>query len=126
MFEPDFDSYLSKLLVPRPPQSNHLNEIQNWVVQYFSDLDWNVELDTFEAMTPVGTKRFKNIIVTWNYKATRMIVLAAHLDSLPLTDFIGATDSAGPCAILMQIATKITPFLQRSGPFSLQLIFCSP
>ncbi|CAF1029889.1 unnamed protein product [Adineta steineri] len=55
---------------------------------------WNIDLDTFDAMTPDGKVEFTNIIATLNATATRRFVLACHYDSKKLTNFIGATDSA--------------------------------
>ena len=36
--------------------------------------------------------------------ATRRLVLACHHDSKKMPNFIGATDSAVPCAILLDLA----------------------
>lgn len=41
-----------------------------------------------------------------------------------MREFIGATDSAAPCAILLDVARTLTPFLQKSSRRStLQLVF---
>lgn len=66
--------------------------------------DFHVELDEFSASTPVGTVQFANIIASSNPKACRQLVLACHYDSKMMDGFLGATDSAVPCAMLLRIS----------------------
>ncbi|UJR09393.1 hypothetical protein I4U23_013635 [Adineta vaga] len=89
---------------------------------------WTIELDTFTAMTPDKEQvEFSNIIATLNPKATRRVVLACHYDSKKQKGFIGATDSAVPCAILLDIAKDFQQQLaqrKRNTKYpTLQLIF---
>ncbi|MDP2438322.1 MAG: M28 family peptidase [archaeon] len=69
---------------------------------------WTVELDEFTDSTPHGPKIFANIIATLNphNNQDERIVFAAHYDSKHFADaaFVGATDSAVPCALLLDIA----------------------
>ena len=69
-------------------------------------LDWNIELDNFEDMTPFGKKKFSNIIATHNMNACKRFVIACHFDSKYFKEFefIGAVDSAVPCAIVIHLA----------------------
>lgn len=62
-----------------------------------------------------GTKSFKNIIVTKDIHAQRRITLAAHFDSKYFNDFdfIGATDSSVPCAILVDLAISLNDALDK-------------
>ncbi|XP_063773640.1 glutaminyl-peptide cyclotransferase isoform X1 [Pseudophryne corroboree] len=97
---------------------------------------WHIEEDTFESQTPFGYVSFSNIISTLNPSAKRHLVLACHYDSKyfsPQWDgkiFVGATDSAVPCAMLLELARALDYRLQQlkrssgSKPdLSLQLIF---
>lgn len=104
---------------------------------------WHVEVDQFTDDTPYGKKTFTNLIFTKNPKAENRLVFAAHFDSkyFPPTDkpkaqwnggedtlpFIAATDSAVPCAILMDLASSLDRALDRPGrddkDTTLQLIF---
>ncbi|KAG8583172.1 hypothetical protein GDO81_008304 [Engystomops pustulosus] len=74
---------------------------------------WLIEEDTFQSQTPLGYVTFSNIIATLNPSAHRHLVLACHYDSKyfrPQWDgriFIGATDSAVPCAILLELARTL-------------------
>ncbi len=73
------------------------------------NLDWDVKVDEFESPTPLGRRKFTNIIATLDPKAERRLVLAAHYDSKLMEPvngkyFKGATDSAVPCAMMLEIA----------------------
>ena len=76
---------------------------------------WSVELDEFTQATPLGSKKFTNIIATLNpHGATHeRIIYAAHYDSKHFPPsgraFVGATDSAVPCALLLDLARYLTP-----------------
>lgn len=84
-------------------------------------MDWTVTLDEFDDMTPYGPKRFTNIIATLNPNAKRRLILAAHYDSKYFPEdsdgryFFGATDSAMPCAMLIEIAKTVTPLFKAQG-----------
>jgi len=90
-------------------------------------LNWTIEQDRFEASTPVGVKTFTNIIAVHNTLASRRLTLACHYDSKLFNDFrfIGATDSAVPCAILMNIAGHLNTALNtiKDKDLTLELIF---
>jgi len=86
-----------------------------FIKKQFEDLNWTVTLDEFDDNTPYGPKRFTNIIATLNPLAERRLILAAHYDSKYYPDngnnafFLGATDSAMPCAMLIEVAKTVTP-----------------
>lgn len=74
--------------------------------------DWVLEVDTFLSQTPYGYRSFSNIISTLNPTAKRHLVLACHYDSkyFPHWDnkvFVGATDSAVPCAMMLELARAL-------------------
>ncbi|KAF9204031.1 hypothetical protein BGZ49_005770 [Haplosporangium sp. Z 27] len=102
---------------------------------------WHVEIDRFNDTTPYGIKTFTNLVFTKNPNAENRLVFAAHFDSkyfpspqypspkggedtLP---FIAATDSAVPCAILLDLATSLDRALDQDGrsdvDTTLQLVF---
>ena len=67
-----------------------------------------VESDIFNDTTPnFNTLEFENIVAKLNPDASRYLVLACHYDSKYSRegDFVGATDSAVPCAQLVNLAT---------------------
>jgi glutaminyl-peptide cyclotransferase len=114
--------------------------ILNGIKPYTS---WNVEVQTFSDSTPYGTKQFSNIIATWSpapRKARNIepdnekrVILAAHYDS-KLFDFHfeATTDSAVPCAILLDLIRTLdgefsryanTSSIRIHPQLSLQIIF---
>nr|KAF6430140.1 glutaminyl-peptide cyclotransferase [Molossus molossus] len=96
---------------------------------------WVLEVDTFLSQTPYGYRSFSNIISTLNPTAKRHLVLACHYDSKFFHHwhnrvFVGATDSAVPCAMMLELARALDKHLlslkdaSDSKPdLSLQLIF---
>ncbi|XP_011686772.1 PREDICTED: glutaminyl-peptide cyclotransferase-like isoform X2 [Wasmannia auropunctata] len=87
-------------------------------------LGWTVESDIFEDYTPIGKLEFENIIAKLNPNAKRYLTLACHFDSKYTRerDFIGATDSAVPCAQLINLATIMNKYLTKQD-ISLMFIF---
>ena len=72
-------------------------------------INWDVRLDKFVDNTPKGRKEFTNIIATLNPSAPRRLILACHYDSKLTPDgFLGATDSAVPCAQMINLATVMS------------------
>ncbi|KAF9357078.1 hypothetical protein BGX26_004287 [Mortierella sp. AD094] len=110
---------------------------------------WHVEIDRFDDTTPYGTKTFTNLIFTKNPNAENRLVFAAHFDSkyfpphvspanqrpIPgknnggddTLPFVAATDSAVPCAILLDLAAALDRALDQDGrtdlDTTLQLVF---
>lgn len=83
-----------------------------YIKTHFENLNWQIFEDKFVDSTPYGPKEFNNIVVTFQPEVKNKLVLSCHFDSKNMSDtrgnlFIGATDSAVPCAILMDIATKL-------------------
>ena len=80
------------------------------------------------AKTPIGTLPFKNIIATHNPNAKRFLDVACHYDSKYYpgdNQFVGATDSAVPCAMMIQMAHSLNDALenQKNNELSLRFIF---
>lgn len=92
-------------------------------------MDMTVELDSFEDNAPIfGKLTFVNIIGKINPTAKRFLVLSAHYDSkyFPGEDFLGATDSAVPCALMLNIVKTTLPYIQqvlKEKNLGLMLIF---
>ena len=73
-------------------------------------LGWTLELDSFEDKTPLRKKWFHNIIATNNMEVCNRVVIACHYDSknFPDFEFIGATDAAVPCALIIHLAARLS------------------
>ena len=115
---------LSKILVPRAAGSQNLSQVQDEISSRFEALhkkskrgSWAKIEDTFTATTPIGPINFRNLVFTHNPEADLKFVLAAHTDSVyaapgsPMHGFVGATDSAAPCAILVDVAEALSDWL---------------
>ncbi|KAJ2927597.1 hypothetical protein H1R20_g9507, partial [Candolleomyces eurysporus] len=112
------NSHLSKILIPRPPDSANNTQVRQYIVKTLKDLNWHIEEDAFTDNTPYGPKKFTNIIATKDPKASSRVVVAAHFDSkffpdYPANQFVGATDSAAPCAMMLDLAEALNPLLEK-------------
>lgn len=76
---------------------------------------WSVEIDSFNSETPRGPVNFSNILAVLDPMAPRRLLLACHYDSKTITlglrdpkqVFVGASDSAVPCAMLLELVTAL-------------------
>lgn len=122
-----FHNLLSPILVPRTVGSQNHKNVALYLKQVVSDLGFETEWDRFNEHTPYGEKTFRNLIATYHPNAPRRFVLACHYDSKIMKEgeFIGATDSAVPCAMMLDIAMTLAPYMrQQTNPHvTLQLIF---
>ena len=128
----DPTSKLAKILVPRAVGSRNLTDVQNLIRDHFSDLrtsipssdgskvdTWHLLEDVFTADTPYGSKEFKNLVFTHDPLAEKKLVVAAHVDSkyfekAPHNGFVGATDSAAPCGMMLDMASALTHLLDQA------------
>ncbi|GBC02624.1 hypothetical protein RclHR1_04710012 [Rhizophagus clarus] len=124
---PIFTDFLPSLFIPRVSGTENNTKVRSFITTKFNELNWHVEEDTFTDNTPYGQVTFTNIIVTKNVKATNRLVLAAHFDSKYFDEggFVGATDSAVPCAMLMDLAYSLDKYLNKGEQrgTTLQIIF---
>ncbi|CAL4076689.1 unnamed protein product [Meganyctiphanes norvegica] len=124
-------SVLDPILVTRIPGTEGHTGVRKHIVSSMKSLGWTVEEDSFQDSTPHGQKPFTNIIATLDPNAPRRIVLACHYDSKFWNKkneiFIGATDSAVPCAMMINIAKTLHGSLKKhklqQNDVTLQLLF---
>ncbi|KAI9140398.1 hypothetical protein BKA69DRAFT_510496 [Paraphysoderma sedebokerense] len=107
-------TYLQPILIPRVPSTDNNTKVREFLVSTLKSLNYHVEIDEFNSATPVGPKSFANVIATKYPNAKNKLLLSAHFDSKILPEgFIGATDSAVPCAILLDVAANVNNLLER-------------
>ncbi|KAF7295447.1 Peptide hydrolase [Mycena indigotica] len=109
-------SHLSKILIPRVPDTQNNTLVRNYIVSKLEALKWHVEQDAFNDTTPFGQKQFTNIIATKDPAASRRVIVAAHFDSKYFpepNEFVGATDSAAPCAMMLDLAETLNSLLDE-------------
>ncbi|KAH7395918.1 glutaminyl-peptide cyclotransferase-like protein [Cadophora sp. MPI-SDFR-AT-0126] len=124
----DFDiktgSILAPILVPRVPGTPGSTAVQQHFVNWFKTNlpNWTIEFQNSTSTTPAtGNKQvpFTNIVITRDPPWTKVgdvgrLALVAHFDSkLSPPGFIGATDSAAPCAMIMHAARSVDEALTR-------------
>ncbi|XP_074990606.1 glutaminyl-peptide cyclotransferase-like protein isoform X4 [Calonectris borealis] len=129
------DTFLRPLLRERVPGGPGSRTARQHIVGCLGALGaaWHLELDAFEAATPQGPVTFTNVVATVAPAAPRRLVLACHYDTKVLPPgpgqrlFLGATDSAVPCAILLELAAALDRPLRRAkdrgAEVTLQLLF---
>ncbi|KAL8917466.1 MAG: hypothetical protein Q9172_005846 [Xanthocarpia lactea] len=109
---------LSPILRPRVPGTPGSIFVQNHFIDFFKTTlpTWKIELQNSTSKTPAtGDKDipFVNLIISrdppWSSPGfSSRLTLVAHYDSLSVPEgFVGAIDSAAPCAILMHVARSI-------------------
>lgn len=73
--------------------------------------------DKFEAQTPLGPRQFVNVVALFGDRTTESrLTLACHYDSkrFDSMQFIGASDSAASCAIMIQLARCLNESLYHA------------
>jgi len=96
---------LDKILVVRVAGTTQIKEVEKFIKKAMERLNWHVSTDEFEQNTVIGPKNFSNIIATLNPEAPRRLIIACHYDSkLTPKGFLGAIDSALPCAQMINLA----------------------
>jgi len=124
-----FDVTVDPILVPRVVGTPNHAKVKQYIIDQMKSFGWDIETDKFSDNTPLGRKEFENIIATLDPNARRRLVLACHYDSKFSKDdaFIGATDSAVPCAMMITLARDLAPQLdalkKRGEDLTLQYIF---
>ncbi|KAI1098566.1 glutaminyl-peptide cyclotransferase [Jackrogersella minutella] len=115
---------LSPILIPRVPGTSGSIVVQRHFVEFFEQQlpRWNIEWHSSTSKTPATGDTevpFTNLIITRDPPWAQVgdvgrLTLVAHYDSLHRPEgFIGATDSAAPCAILMHAARSIDDALTK-------------
>ncbi|KAF2743638.1 glutaminyl-peptide cyclotransferase precursor [Sporormia fimetaria CBS 119925] len=124
----DFDIHKGALLAPilRPRVSG--TENNTLVLRHFIDFfktnlpEWRLELHNSTSTTPTSHGKeipFVNLIATRDPPGTNVgdvgrLAMVAHYDSkLTPKGFIGAIDSAAPCAMLMHMARTVDAALTK-------------
>ncbi|KAL1453459.1 hypothetical protein WDU94_007597 [Cyamophila willieti] len=123
----EFNQVLDPILVERGVGSENHEVVKNYIVSHLKESGFELELDTFSDNVPnFGRLTFTNVIGHLNPGATRVLSMACHYDSKIMPEpFIGATDSAVPCAMLLYIARILQRELaqMKDKKLGLDLIF---
>lgn len=132
-----WETYLRPILIERLPGTPGSLVVQQHITSTLSSLSagWDIDFDSFQSPTPRGQVTFTNIVATLDSMSPRRLLLACHYDSkflpsdpqAPNKVFLGASDSAVPCAMILELATlldaQLKTFKQQKLPVTLQLVF---
>ncbi|KAM4589791.1 glutaminyl-peptide cyclotransferase-like a [Fundulus diaphanus] len=132
-----WETHLRPILRERLPGTQGSQAVQKHITSTLSSLSagWSVGLDSFQSPTPRGKVTFTNVIGVLDPTAPRRLLLACHYDSkaLPADQrapgkvFLGASDSAVPCAMILELVAsldaQLRSFKQQKLPVTLQLVF---
>lgn len=124
-----FKSLLNPLLHERRVGTSEHDDARQYIVEKLESAGWSVEQDQFVENTVKGKLQFTNVKAkreAGSGSSNKYILLACHYDTKILPgNFIGATDAAVPCAMLLNIAEKFTlPSKESNGDKpNLELIF---
>ncbi|XP_061073091.1 glutaminyl-peptide cyclotransferase-like a [Conger conger] len=132
-----WEALLRPILVERLPGTPGSKAVRQHITSQLGSLSagWSVEEDSFPAPTPRGRVSFTNVLAVLDPGAPRRLLLACHYDSKALPPppddpqrvFLGASDSAVPCALMLELVTALDPQLralrQQKSPVTLQLVF---
>lgn len=115
---------LAPILIPRVPGTPGNIKTQQHFVDFFKTTlpSWHLSWQNSTSKTPVTGDRevpFSNLIFHRDPPGAQpgdvsRLTLVAHFDSLMTPEgFVGAIDSAAPCAMLMHVARSIDAALTR-------------
>eukprot|EP00092_Neocalanus_flemingeri_P006188 GFUD01006660.1.p1 GENE.GFUD01006660.1~~GFUD01006660.1.p1 ORF type:complete len:350 (-),score=54.64 GFUD01006660.1:163-1212(-) len=126
--ESNFVTNLDTILIPRTVGSANHSRVREHISRVLSNSGWYVEHGSFLDETPHGHTRFTNVIATLDPAAPRRLVIACHYDSkIEPQGFLGATDSAVPCAMMLNMAKTMDKELEllktRASELTLQFLF---
>ncbi|KAL7734807.1 hypothetical protein ACLKA6_011089 [Drosophila palustris] len=129
--ETHFNSSLAAILVPRVVGTPGHEQVRNYLVNSLNGLGFQTEVDEFRERVPIfGELTFANVIGYINPQADNFLALACHYDSKYFPNdpgFVGATDSAVPCAILLNTVKILNTYLlqqfRNRNDLGLMLIF---
>ena len=119
----EFFSILKPIAIERVSDTVGNACVRNYIMEQMKSYGWHVDVDHFKEQTPFGYKSFANITASYpigvhfahksvqslqksDFLLENRIVFACHYDSKYFENFkfIGATDSAVPCALLLDVA----------------------
>ncbi|CAH8827005.1 unnamed protein product [Trichobilharzia szidati] len=100
--------------------------VREFITKFLEERGWHVELDTFKENTIIGPKVFHNI-VGYKNKSTysKFLILSCHYESKMIQNFVGSTDSAMPCSIILKIVDLLNSGIDsiKNSSIGLKVVF---
>jgi len=117
---------------PRVPNSEGHKACGDYLIERLKSYNWEVLVQSFDAIAYDSTVlKSRNIIASYNPKATKRILLAAHWDTRPFADkdtkdkekpIDGANDGASGVAVLLEIA-RVISLADKKPEIGIDIIF---
>jgi hypothetical protein len=117
------NGYLEPILQVRVPGTEGSGKVREHFSNFFKTLspEWKLEFDSFVSGTPLFERvNFTNVIATRDppgvaSESAKRLSLVAHYDSkIEPQGFIGAIDSAVPCALIMYTVKQIDDIMTKA------------
>jgi glutaminyl-peptide cyclotransferase len=92
-----------------------LKQTRDYIISTLKKYNFTIELETHKENTPLGVVEFTNIIANYKQQLNKKkLILAAHYESKFYKDlnFVGATDAAFPCGLLLELSSFIDQQIQ--------------
>ncbi|XP_012686405.1 glutaminyl-peptide cyclotransferase-like a [Clupea harengus] len=132
-----WEKHLRPFLIVRLPGTPGSQAVRQHIKAQLASLltGWTVEEDSFTSPTPQGLVTFTNVLAVLDPSAPRRLLLACHYDSKffnpdpkhPKRVFLGASDSAVPCSMMLELVTvldvQLNALKQQRAAVTLQLVF---
>ncbi|XP_017136849.1 glutaminyl-peptide cyclotransferase-like protein [Drosophila miranda] len=100
--------------------------VRDFIIDSLRALGWHVNLDIFNGQLPIlGSVTFHNIVARLSCKARRYLMLGCHYDSkyLGRSEYVGATDAAVSCALMLNMARVLQKQLRALRQAQIGLLF---
>lgn len=137
---PPNGTILKSIAIPRVSGTLDSAKVRQFIKSQFDSKFWEIEEDSHVMNTAHGqSTEFVNLIITLKTRkvsSEKRLILAAHYDSKLLeaegkksfdfskqSEFIGATDSAWSCALMIALARAIQAESKKKLKQNFQLIF---
>ena len=96
---------------PRPSGSQAILQAQDYILSQLKSYGCTVDVDAFNADTPVGRLPMKNILVKIPGDKSSIILLGTHYDTVLRKDiqFVGADDGGSSTGVMLELARLLCP-----------------
>ena len=100
---------------PRPVGSEAHQKAEDYIQSEVKKLPLELEVQTFDAITPKGTMKMRNLIARQQASDKPVIIVGSHYDTLPADSFtfVGANDGGSSTGLLLELARVLAP--HKSG-----------
>jgi len=97
-------------LGPRPAESAALEQARQYIIDQVQKAGWKIERQEFKDSTPLGTKKFCNLIATYGGDpTTQQAIVCSHYDTklFDTIRFVGASDGGSSTGALIELARTL-------------------